>query len=303
MPWTVDFTVDGYVSGDLRVGIGNVTTPPVGITGNGSYQASASPTATGVVRFNPNPTFEGCIKGNIKVYTTGVLKVYNTGDIVQTSGYGSIMATWSQTPDIWICLKDNVTSNPYTPPVDPDDPDWKLISHIDPNYYTEYTIVYNELKNKFQTFMSILPRIYAHFQNGYLVPRPISNTGRVYEADRDTPTSWFLYDGDAQQEDAFIEPVINAPAGRKRFLAARVESDVAPTTMDVTTTTGTSTTFAGEFEQREGNEFDGYVKDDSNDSILQGDYAVFRFTIAATTYNKINSFIASVRERARKWFK
>jgi hypothetical protein len=73
--------------------------------------------------------------------------------------------------------------------------------------------------------------------------------------------------------------------------------------MDVTTLTGTSTTFAAEFEQREGNEFDGYVKDTSSDSILQGDFAVFRFTIAATTYNRINSFIASVRERARKWFK
>lgn len=298
MPWTVDFTVEGYVSGDLRVGIGNVTTPPIGISGDGAYQAAASPTAAGVVRFNPNPTFEGCIKGNIKVYTTGVLKEYNTGDIVQTSGYGSIMATWSQTPDIWVCLKDNVTSNPYTPP-DPNDPDWELIPHTNPNYYTEYTIVYNELKNKFQTFMSILPKIYAHFQKGYLVPRPISDTGRMYESDKGDPTTWF----DTQTEDAFIEPVINAPAGRKRFLAARVESDVAPTSMSVTTTTGTSTTFAGEFEQREGNEFDGYVKDTSSDSILQGDYAVFRFTIAATTYNKINSFIASVRERARKWFK
>jgi hypothetical protein len=227
------------------------------------------------------------------------LKEYNTGDIVQTSGYGSIMATWSQTPDIWVCLNDNVTSNPYTPPVDPNNPDWELIPHTNPNYYTEYTIVYNELKNKFQTFMSILPRIYAHFQNGYLVPRPISNTGRVYEADKGDPTTWF----DTQTEDAFIEPVINSPAGRKRFLAARVESDVAPTSMTVSTNTGSSVTGGGEFEQREGNEFDGYVKDTTSDSILQGDYAVFRFTIAATTYNKINSFIASVRERARKWFK
>lgn len=303
LPWTVDLTISNYTSGDLRVGIGNVTTTPVGITGNGYYQASASPTATGVVRFNPDINFDGCIKGNIKVYTTGVLKEYFEGDIVQTSGYGSIMATWSQTPDIWVCLNDNVTSNPYTPPVDPNNPDWELIPHTNPNYYTEYTIVYNELKNKFQTFMSILPRIYAHFQNGYLVPRPISNTGRVYEADKGDPTSWFYYDGDAQQEDAFIEPVINSPAGRKRFLAARVESDVAPTSMTVSTNTGSSVTGGGEFEQREGQEFDGYVKDTPADSIIQGDFAVFRFTIAATTYNKINSFIASVRERARKWFK
>jgi hypothetical protein len=300
VPWTLEFEITNWVSGDFRVKIGNVTSPNLGISGNGIYTYGNTPTGTGVIEFRPvlPAGFEGCIKGNVKLYSTGVLKEYNTGDIVQTSGYGTIMSTWSQTPDIWVCLKDNVTSNPYSPP-DPDDPDWELIPHTNPNYYTEYTIVYNELKNKFQTFMSILPRIYAHFQNGYLVPRPISNTGRVYEADKGDPTTWF----DTQTDDAFIEPVINAPAGRKRFLAARVETDVAPTTMDVTTLTGTSTTFAAEFEQREGNEFDGYVKDTSSDSILQGDFAVFRFTIAATTYNRINSFIASVRERARKWFK
>jgi hypothetical protein len=306
MPWIVDFTISTWNAGDLRLVIGNVTTVAIGISGPGQYQAAASPTAPGVVRFQTAPTFDGCIKGNIRVYSTGVLKEYNTNDIVQTSGYGSIMSTWSQTPDLWRCLKNNVTSNPYFPP-DPSDPDWELIPHTDPNYYTEYTIVYNELKNKFQTFMSILPRIYAHFQNGYLVPRPISNTGRMYISDSGDPTTWFEEGIDAQEEDAFIEPVINTPGGRKRFLAVRVESDVAPTSMSVTTSTtpggNPPTTFAAEFEQREGNEFDGYVKDDVNDSIVQGDYAVFRFTIAATTYNKINSFIASVRERARKWFK
>jgi hypothetical protein len=303
LTWNVEFEVSDYVGGDLSVTIGDVTTLPLGISGVGQYTATATPTVAGVVKLNPDPGFEGCIKGNVKVYTTSAVVVYNEGDIVQTSGYGSIMSTWSQTPDIWICLKDNVTSNPYTPPVDPNDPDWELIPHTNPNYYTEYTIIYNELKNKFQTFMSILPKIYAHFQNGYLVPRPISNTGRVYQSDTGIPTYWFAEGIDAQSEDAFIDPVINTPPGRKRFLAVRVESDVAPTSMTVSTNTGSSVTGGAEFEQREGNEFDGYVKDTPADSIIQGDYAVFRFTIAATTYNKINSFIASVRERARKWFK
>lgn len=301
-PYLLDFTVSDYTSGDLRVGIGNVTSPPVGITGPippfATYTVGVSPTATGVVRFNPNSTFQGCIKGNIVLRTTGVLKVYNTGDIVQTSGYGSIMLTWSQTPDIWICLKDNVTSNPYTPP-DPNDPDWELIPHTNPDYYTEYTIVYNELKNKFQCFMSILPRIYAHFENGYLVPRPISNTGRVYISDGSNPTTWF----DTQTDNAFFDATINSPAGRKRYLAVRVESNVAPTSMTVTTVHESSITPGSEFEQREGEEFDGYVKDSPSNSIMYGDFGIFRFTIAATTYNKINSFIASVRERARKWFR
>jgi hypothetical protein len=302
MPWTVEFAISDYTIGDLTVGIGNATTPPLTISGTGTYLASASPTATGIVRFNPTPTFEGCIKGNIKVYTTGVLKVYNNGDIVQTSGYGTIMSTWSQTPDIWICLKNNVTSNPYFPP-NPLNPDWQLIPHTNPNYYTEYTIVYNELKNKFQTFMTILPKIYAHFQNGYLVPRPISDTGRMYVSDTGTPTTWFAEGIDAQSESAYLDAVINQPAGRKRYLAARVESDVAPTSMTVTSSTGSSSTSAAEFEQREGQEFDGYVKDTSTENIIMGDYGVFRFTFAAGTYNKLNSFIASVRERARKWFR
>lgn len=303
-PYILTFRIEGYVPpvfpavNDLRVTIGNITSPPVGITGNGTYTVGVSPTGTGVVAFVPSPTFEGCIKGNIKLCSTGVLKIYNTGDIVQTSGYGGIMATWSQTPDIWICLKNGVTSNPYTPP-NPLDPDWALIPHTNPDYYTEYTIVYNELKNKFQAFMTILPKIYAHFQNGYLVPRPISNTGRMYVSDTGIPTTWF----ETNTGNAYLDAVINQPAGRKRFLAARVETDFAPTSMSVTTTTGSSTTLSGEFEQREGNEFDGYVKDTPAESILQGDYGIFRFTFAAGTYNKLNSFIASVRERARKWFR
>lgn len=299
-PYILTFSVSGTtISGDLRVTIGNVTSPPVGIGPTpATYSVAVSPTATGVISFNPDPTFRGCIKGNIKICTSGVLKVYNTGDIVQTSGYGGVMSTWSQTPDLWICLKDNVTSNPYSPP-DPDDPDWELIPHTNPAYYTEYTIVYNELKNKFQTFMTILPRIYAHFQSGYLVPKPISDTGRMYVSDTGIPTTWF----DTQTGDAYIEAVINQPAGRKRFLAARVESDVAPTSMTVTSSSGSSSTLAAEFEQREGQEFDGYVKDTTTESIIMGDFGIFRFTIAAGTYNKINSFIASVRERARKWFR
>lgn len=297
-PYTITFKISDYNSGDLRVRIGNVTSAPVGITGVGTYSIGVTPTATGVIQFQTAPTFDGCIQGNVKLCTNGVLKVYNTGDIVQTSGYGGIMATWSQTPDIWICLKDGVTSNPYTPP-DPDDPDWQLIPHTNPDYYTEYTIVYNELKNKFQTFMTILPKIYAHFQNGYLVPKPISDTGRMYVSDTGIPTTWF----DTNTGDAYLDAVINSPAGRKRYLAARVESDVAPTFMTVTSSTGSSVTSSGEFEQREGQEFDGYVKDTPTESIIMGDYGIFRFTFAAGTYNKLNSFIASVRERARKWFR
>lgn len=303
-PYVLTFEVTGYVPpvfpavNDLRVTIGNVTSPPVGITGDGIYTVGVSPTATGVIRFNPNPTFEGCIKGNIKLCSTGVLKIYNTGDIVQTSGYGATHMTWSQTPDIWICLKDGVTSNPYFPP-DPNDPDWQLIPHTNPDYYTEYTIVYNELKNKFQTFMTILPKIYAHFQNGYLVPRPISDTGRMYQSDTGIPTTWF----ETNTGDAYLDAVINSPAGRKRYLAARVESDVAPTSMTVTSSSGSSVTLSSEFEQREGQEFDGFVKDTSTESIIMGDFGIFRFTFAAGTYNKLNSFIASVRERARKWFR
>jgi hypothetical protein len=297
-PYTITFKVSDYTSGDLRVKIGNVTSAPLSIAGVGTYSIGVSPTATGIIEFQTAPNFNGCIRGNVKLCTSGVLQVYNTGDIVQTSGYGGIMATWSQTPDIWICLKDNVTSNPYTPP-DPDDPDWELIPHTNPDYYTEYTIVYNELKNKFQTFMTILPKIYAHFQNGYLVPKPISDTGRMYVSDTGIPTTWF----ETNTGDAYLDAVINTPAGRKRYLAARVESDVAPTFMTVSTNTGSSTTSSGEFEQREGQEFDGYVKDTPAESIIQGDFGVFRFTFAAGTYNKLNSFIASVRERARKWFK
>jgi hypothetical protein len=302
MPYTLKFFVDGYVSGDLRVKIGNAISPTLNITADGEYTVSLSPTATGVITFIPNPTFDGCIKSNISLCTSGVLKEYNTGDIVQTTGYGSVMSTWSQTPDIWICLKDNVTSNPYSPP-DPDDPDWELIPHTNPAYYTEYTVVYNEIKNRFQSFMTILPRIYAHFQNGYLVPRPISDTGEVYVSDSGIPTTWFNDGVSAHSGDAYFDATINSPEGRKRYLAVRVESDVAPTSMTVTSGSGSSTTLAAEFEQREGQEFDGYVKDTTTESIIMGDFGIFRFTIGAGTYNKINSFIASVRDRARKWFR
>jgi len=285
---TLDFEIANRTTGQVRVEIGNALSAPIGT--NGVQQVILNPTLTGVVSFQPSGGFDGTIKGTMRL-TCERIQVYNQGDVVQVPGF----TTFELFPDLYEVVAE--TTGGSLP--NPSNPDYQLIPHTDPRYYNEYTIVYAENKDAWSMFLTPKPKIYSKFLDTYFTPRPVSDTGRMYLADSGTWTSWY----EGQQADAFIDPVINQPTGRKRFLAARIESDIAPERMEVITENGTNITPSSDFVQREGAEFDGFVKSEvSTDSISWGDYGIFRLVVRQGTYNKINSFIAKVRQRARAYF-
>jgi len=290
--YQLDFNVSNYVGGDLRVRIGNTASAFLSISGDGSYSVNITPTGTGVVSFEPaGGGYEGGLTGTIRL-TRISTKTYVQGDVVSVPG----ITTYEGFPDLYEVVVPSTGGSLPTP----FNPDYQLIPHTDPRYYNEYTIVFDEFKDEWSMFLTPKPKIYAKFLDSYFLPKPVSDVGRIYLADDGLWTSWF--DG-TQSAEAFIDPVINQPTGRKRFLAARVESDIAPERMEVITENGTNITPSSDFVQREGAEFDGFVKSEvSTDSISWGDYGIFRLVVRQGTYNKINSFIAKVRQRARAYF-
>lgn len=227
---------------------------------------------------------------------------YIAGNVVQFTP--ATYSTFEQTGEFYEAQIDNINVSPDNPT---DPVTWKLIPHTDNRYYNEYTIVFNELKEVFQTFHTPKPLIYAPYKNGYLVPRPVGNTGQLYIANKGDWTTWFEDDTGAQSGDAYFDATINEPGGRKQFDNLRVESDIAPFRVEFTTPTGGTYMDNSDFVQREGNEFDGAIPNDSTTtglnngrtSSIYGDYLIVRLIIQATTYNWINSFSAKLRVLAR----
>lgn len=211
---------------------------------------------------------------------------YLVGDVAK---YG--MSTgFEYVPNFYIALTDNTNAQPDLSP-----DDWQLISYTDKNYYNLYTIVFSEFKNQFQAFHTPKPLIYALFENGYIVPRPVSNTSELYLANTGQRGVWFNDGNTALIADGHIDAVINSPQGRKNFYNLSIESDQAITEITCTTPSSVSYTPNSQAEQREGNEWVTPIVSDANDSYMWGDWAIFRFRMTYAVYNKINSFACRLR--------
>jgi hypothetical protein len=194
-------------------------------------------------------------------------------------------------PNFYIALTDNTGSQPDLNPTD-----WAQVPYTDSNYYNLYTIVFSEFKNQFQSFHSPKPLIYALFENGYIVPRPISNTSQLYLANTGNLCEWFDDGSTSLTADAHFDAVINQPPGRKNFLNIIAESDQAITEITCTTPTGVSFTPASDAKQREGNEWVVPIRWSTTPRAdMYGDWAIFRFRMSRTLYNKVNSFYCRLR--------
>lgn len=187
-------------------------------------------------------------------------------------------------------------------------PSWTLIKYTDKRYYNVFTLVYNEIKDVFQAFYTPKPLIYAKYKDHYLVPRPVSNSGQMYENNRGTWLRWFD-DGDtAQVASAYFDAAFNEPRDlKKTFSTIRYISDIAPARAEVTTRD--HFTYITEFETREG-QHDCTIPNDTltsptgvnsdDTSKMWGSYAIIRTIISTGTYNKISSLLTLIRPRARK---
>lgn len=247
-------------------------------------------------------TFRG-IRSGVQVWDNAVN--YTTGQVVQYTP--AVFTNFHQTGEFYRALRNNVG---LQPDANPDD--WEVVAHTDGEYYNEYTIVWNEQKNEFQGFWSGKPKIYARFNDSVLIPRPVSDTGRMYEMnDGDSWTTWFDDGVTSLQGPSFFDAVINAPEGRKGYVAIRHECDNRPDRVEVRTNQHYTFMDSADFEQREGGEFDVPVHNDAtatgiatgDTSKLYGDWAIVRSIMNAGNYNKWTHFFMKVKARAREFMR
>lgn len=232
---------------------------------------------------------------------------YTTGSHVSITP-GTL--TFEQTTDIYVGLQPIPAGTPVS-----DTNYWQPISHNNPDYYSEFTIVYSETKDKFQAFHTYKPKIYMLIRDSYFSPRPIESENRVYI--HNEGVECYFYDDPVQDipvqiEDGHAEFVINQPDGPKTFEAQRYDSLITPSRVEWATSQQQSFAVDTDFNVDQGSEgfYDSPVFNDStgtglnkNDtSKLWGHYMKSRFIFEAGTYQKLTETFTKVWQRARNTF-
>ena len=167
---------------------------------------------------------------------------YNIGDIVSHGTLG-----FEEFPQFYVSLVNNNFNS------QPPSANWQTIAITNPLFYNIYTLVFNELRNGFDGFVSFKPKIYATVANTILSPRPISNVGEMYEHGRGN-WCWFYDNGTTKQaEDGKTRVVFNAdPSAAKEYLALIMWTQETPYHMNLKTAEHESYLDAVDFEAREG---------------------------------------------------
>ncbi len=224
------------------------------------------------------------------------------------SGTAPLYSTFEQTGEFYVSIVSSNTGN--TPPSFGDNPTvkWIMIPHTGSilvngttyngsDYYNEFTIEFNEQKNKFTTFYSFLPKIYLQWTKTFLTPNPISNVGNVYEHRLGAYCSW--YDS-GQVVDGNIELVYNQGVNSsKMFKALWWYTLIAPVRVDIFTKR--HQTFMLGTDSETENNLDYYsmpVKNDiltsSNGQInsedttnVFGEYILIKLTFTALVFQKL----------------
>jgi hypothetical protein len=145
---------------------------------------------------------------------------------------------------------------------------WEQISEKDSRYYNVFTLVYNEMKDGFTSFLSPKPLIYHRWRNNLLTqrygdweqyPHYLENFGDY--------NTWYSSEMGELAEDGFIIPVINYNSDVvKKFSALYVDSEVAPDRVEFFTPEHKSFLVLSDFESREGM----WVSTIKNDTIPTG---------------------------------
>jgi len=190
---------------------------------------------------------------------------------------------------------------------------WNQIPYTDQDYYSVFTIAYNETTSGFSTFYGHIPKTYLKWRDTFLSSHPtIRNL--LFEHRRGLPTTWYgvntFLTGNVlpKVEDAVIEMVINdMPEQSIKGVAVGFLTDRAPDRIDYETKRHETYSEAVDFEQRDDQYFAPIRGDVSqgqlpemSEEMLSGDYMKVRFTIFGGTYNLLHSIFVKVRDRARR---
>jgi hypothetical protein len=225
-------------------------------------------------------------------------------------------STFEQTGEFWKSLVPNNTSTPAL-----SNPTWEVIPHTDTNYYSEFSIAFNEKLNEvtqaktpsgFSSFYTPLPMIAHEWTNGYVSPRPISPLSKHYEHNRGAYLTWYEHNGATQTEEGYVELVINKDTDMPMlYQALVVNSDSRPYKISFYTQGQETFIVAADFEVMNGvwqaaikNDITGVVVQPVNEqdtSQMFGTYIRVRFYFEVDKFNAINDFIVKFTELHRNY--
>lgn len=203
-------------------------------------------------------------KSGVAAWNTSI--DYITGDIVSLSG-----VAFYDYPLFFRALQNGSSKYPLT------NPDyWEQIPLSDGDYYSIFTILFNEKLNTFTSLCGALPNRYFQYNNELLVPNVKSPWGKVYELNNGTDTYF-----DGLGVDFYVQPVVNKIQNTtKRFLSIGLntgEDQVNFPTVDFATKTQESTSVS--FEQKNGNIFTA-VEPTLTGEQITGEYMTFKIVSA-----------------------
>lgn len=228
--------------------------------------------------------------------------IFGLGDVVSYTP--SDYTTFEETGELYISLIANNSHN--TPDLVPTA--WELISHDNPLYYNEYTIIFSEYKNKFTVFYDFMAHIYLKWKDTFFSPRPVPGTqGNIYIHNVGEYGEWYLLDGDSKQADGVLEAVVNKKNSESNwFVALSMETQNQPFRVDFATQDHISFLTESEFTSRM-NRWLSPIKQDStntginsgNTTLLFGEYLKVKLTFEQGEYQTFRGFVVKFKSAPR----
>jgi hypothetical protein len=219
--------------------------------------------------------------------------------------------TFDNIPRLFRCTVAHNSTPNYEPGVGADwHQVWEQIEYDNEEYYTWFTLAFNEMTNGFSSFYSHHPKIYFPWRNKFLSAHP-TKENKIYEHRRGEYTTWYKTEAGELSEDAYIEGVVNyMPESSKKFVATQVISDEEPYRMEFETKRHKSHLVEGDFDDHDDhwrspikNDTTGGNAPDADTESLTGDYIKVKFFIEKKVYNRLYNFVIKVRERLRVYRK
>lgn len=239
----------------------------------------------------------------------GLGNKYFVGDIVvgnTTNNY-----PLDDIPDLYVCIEAHNATDIATEPGNGSAASghkWTSVAKDDPEYYSVFTLAFNELSNGFSTFYSHLPKTYLKWKNKFLSSHPL-HRNELYEH-RYGYDKWYEYDGVWKESEPFVEGVVNyTPEQSKKFVAIQSLSENVPDKIEFKTKNQESFLVAADFDP-EDDAWRSPIKNDiltsstldpNDDTVsLLGSYMRVKFKFFNGAYNKMNNMIIKVRARLRR---
>lgn len=148
---------------------------------------------------------------------------------------------FEQIPSIYVSNTTNTNSNPFDNPTD-----WAYVDPANSSFYNMWSLIFNEKRNNFTTFMSPLQKRYFKHNNLVLTPRGVDVKGKIYQMDNVSGDflQWFpltLGGTDFKQGEFRLSTVFNKFGTDRKMINVNFErgddAPVQPTTVTAITPT------------------------------------------------------------------